>query len=625
MSNDSYDVFICYRPESGAEARLIRDALLKRGFRVLEDVSYDAPPDSGEVPLDPILKLVEAASCFVVIFSPLALGRLQDTDDRLGREIAHAVETERRIIPIFLEGSTFPPYVPAAVEPLKRCQGLKYSHLEFESMIEEIAARIPVEAETRATSKPDQTNAEPPSTGFFRRPQPVSAPPGGSPKPRPKRDPAYGRLNRNRPPKVAIDYESESSGMEDAGQAVEQAAEEERGVTPEPSTESAPGPERTGAQAAGANLQDTPEQLNHTLEETASVPSFSLPPSPGAPPRPGSPIGVSSPSPGPPGTVWTGDKTPVRLPWLGPSARIGRFLRIAERRLVAFLGRGIRGARADPVDCTVFSPPAVAVGDSFLVQVFAHRPEQAETAKNLAKEFDESSERRGFRSLETKIRRGSTLRFHLAMARVTIDDEVQQITWRGEPESVQFSVTIPPGPSGFAPGNVIGTVTVDQDSVPLGYIKFKLTIVPPAQAVAPSVPVAVGEVARLYRKAFISYASPDRNEVLKRVQMLEELRIGFFQDVLSLEPGERWQKALYRHIDESDLFLLFWSTAAKQSKWVMEEVHYALKRKGDDDLAPPEILPVIIEGPPPVPPPVELESLHFNDRLVYFMVPGNRR
>jgi len=101
--------------------------------------------------------------------------------------------------------------------------------------------------------------------------------------------------------------------------------------------------------------------------------------------------------------------------------------------------------------------------------------------------------------------------------------------------------------------------------------------------------------------------------------MLKALRVGFFQDVLNLEPGERWEKALYRHIDESDLFLLFWSTNARQSKWVLQEVHYALKRKGGDEFAPPEILPVPIEGPPPVLPPKELADLHFNDPLLYFM------
>jgi hypothetical protein len=107
--------------------------------------------------------------------------------------------------------------------------------------------------------------------------------------------------------------------------------------------------------------------------------------------------------------------------------------------------------------------------------------------------------------------------------------------------------------------------------------------------------------------------------VLKRVQMLARLKMSFFQDVLHLEPGSRWERELYRHIDECDLFLLFWSRAARDSKWVLKEARYALSRQGGNDLAPPEIVPVVLEGPPPVEPPDDLKGLHFNDSLLYFM------
>lgn len=96
--------------------------------------------------------------------------------------------------------------------------------------------------------------------------------------------------------------------------------------------------------------------------------------------------------------------------------------------------------------------------------------------------------------------------------------------------------------------------------------------------------------------------------------------ITVFQDILNLEPGDRWEQELYRNIDECDLFLLFWSTAAKESPWVHKEVLYALERQGSDGLRSPEIIPVIIEGPPLVPPPPELQDLHFNDKLLYLMV-----
>jgi hypothetical protein len=65
-----------------------------------------------------------------------------------------------------------------------------------------------------------------------------------------------------------------------------------------------------------------------------------------------------------------------------------------------------------------------------------------------------------------------------------------------------------------------------------------------------------------YTQAFVSYASSDRTKVLERVEMLHAQGIKYFQDVLGLEPGARWAQELYRHIDECDLFLLFWSTAA---------------------------------------------------------------
>jgi TIR domain-containing protein len=173
-------------------------------------------------------------------------------------------------------------------------------------------------------------------------------------------------------------------------------------------------------------------------------------------------------------------------------------------------------------------------------------------------------------------------------------------------------------PEKFKAGNIIGTLTVCSENVPVGHIKFKLSV-SDSRVQDGDPPKLAGDDARAYHKAFISYASQDRNEVLKRVQMLSRLKIEFFQDLLSLEPGARWEKELYRHIDDSDMFLLFWSSSAKQSKWVLEEVRYALKRKGGDDLSPPEILPIIIEGPPPVPPPAELAHLHFNDYITYFL------
>ncbi|MEH2003936.1 toll/interleukin-1 receptor domain-containing protein [Nostoc sp.] len=269
----------------------------------------------------------------------------------------------------------------------------------------------------------------------------------------------------------------------------------------------------------------------------------------------------------------------------------------------------------DLVDCSVFSPSSVTTDDMFLVQVFVHLPEQIELAKHYAEQFDPDAKQLGARSLGIPIQRGSELTFNLSIPKLEIDDPIQQLTWNGRADSIQFGVTVP---ANINQKTVIGTVTVSQNTIPLGHLKFKLSIIPSASCTSKN-PQLVGEVARHYTKAFVSYSSKDRTEVLKRVQGLAVSGITVFQDILTLEPGDRWEKELYRNIDQCDLFLLFWSTAAKESPWVHKEVLYALERQGTDGLRPPEIIPVIIEGPPLVPPPSELQNLHFNDKLLYLM------
>jgi TIR domain len=277
-------------------------------------------------------------------------------------------------------------------------------------------------------------------------------------------------------------------------------------------------------------------------------------------------------------------------------------------------------AALEEVSSTVYAPGEAAPGDAFLVQVFVHLPEQAEALDELAKEADEDARRRVTNQLQKKLVRGTELTFSLQMPGLDVDAPAQTCVWEGEPECVQFGVSVP---EDCKPRNLIGTVTVSEQSVPIGHLKFKFKVASGAAAepaAAPArEPAAAGQMVR-YRRAFISYASKDRPEVLKRVQMLKLARIEFFQDLLTLEPGDSWEKMLYEYIDRSDVFFLFWSTAASQSEWVKKEVEYAVKQKegaGEDD--GPEIIPVIIEGPPPARPPAELSFLHFNDKLIYFI------
>jgi RNA polymerase sigma-70 factor (ECF subfamily) len=270
----------------------------------------------------------------------------------------------------------------------------------------------------------------------------------------------------------------------------------------------------------------------------------------------------------------------------------------------------------DSVDCAVFAPPEVARGEGVLIQVFAYATGHESEAAARAKEFDSTSARRGLTTLEVLIPRGQVLHFHLSLHGAEVPDATRQLTWQGRTASVQFAVTIP---AARPAGSLLGTVLVSAAGVPVGRIDFKLVVLDAPRGAAPGEAVSVGQAAARFRKAFVSYAAQDRPEVLRRVQMLRPplTDIEVFQDVLGLDPGEPFEAVLYRRIDECDIFLLFWSSNARKSKWVRREIRRARGRQGPDGEPPPTILPIIIEGPPPPPPPPELAHLHFNDYLLY--------
>lgn len=270
---------------------------------------------------------------------------------------------------------------------------------------------------------------------------------------------------------------------------------------------------------------------------------------------------------------------------------------------------------ADCVECSVFAPATVAPNTTFMVQAFAHLYEQMEETKHLARQYDVDTSYLVSRSLDLEIARGTQLLFRLSVPGLEIDEPVQTLVWRGHPEPVQFGVHVP---DSIEAGTLIGSLSVAMASIPVGHIKFKLKIGTDAQAQEET--ELAEESAQRYRSVFISYASEDRDEVVKRVQLLRALHIHFFQDIWSLEPGARWEKMLYRYIDESDLFLLFWSNTAKNSAWVTKEVSYALSRKAQDETKPPEIIPIPLEGPPVVTPPEGLQGIHFADPMLYLLL-----
>jgi tetratricopeptide (TPR) repeat protein len=275
-----------------------------------------------------------------------------------------------------------------------------------------------------------------------------------------------------------------------------------------------------------------------------------------------------------------------------------------------------RASVGDDVDVSVFAPSRVANGEPFPVQVLAHLPHGAIDAGEAARAADPDTSLRGARSLAVPVALNTPLTIELSLPGLELIEVAQQLRWAGRTEGVQFEVRVP---EAFNRTSVIGTVTVSRSGIPIGHLKWKLAVDASSGSGSSDVAAQGQEVAR-YRRAFISYATRDRPEVLRRVQLLRTLGVGYFQDVLDLKPGERWERELYRQIEDCDLFLLFWSRTAKRSKWVRREAEAALAlSKSRGELGGPALYPVLIDGPPVPQPWPELAHLHFNDQLLYLM------
>jgi TIR domain-containing protein len=262
------------------------------------------------------------------------------------------------------------------------------------------------------------------------------------------------------------------------------------------------------------------------------------------------------------------------------------------------------------VDVTVFAPSVVLPREEVIVQVILHTLDREAEAHARARKSDAAVEALASVPLTVKIRENDNVRISLECENAWSPEPVQATTWNGRLVHVYFALHMPPAD---ARTFVRPKLRIFVNGVPAGQLIFKIEIRSSAPGVPPS---PVGQSARVFRKPFLSYASEDRLQVLKAAQVLDALKMDYFQDILKLSPGDRWERRLYTEIETSDLFLLFWSRHAQQSEWVIREAEYALQHAKEAASEPPlEIIPILLEGPPPPQPPESLKDIHFNDPI----------
>ena len=227
-------------------------------------------------------------------------------------------------------------------------------------------------------------------------------------------------------------------------------------------------------------------------------------------------------------------------------------------------------ASNDTVYSSVFSPAEVKRDSHFLVSVFLHSQDDAETVISMAKEADSFTTRRGYRPLPCKMREGDMVDIQLSiMGKTLLFSDNQAIIWRGVIASCSFDYPIP---NELDEKELCCSAVIKVNGAPIGEMKFITKIV--EQPTTRNTKV----ISQPWEKIFISYAHQDEKTVRHFSQAFKMLKRDVFFDRDYLKAGDIFSEEIEKYIKDADVFILFWSENAAKSEYVQKELALALPR-----------------------------------------------
>jgi hypothetical protein len=244
-------------------------------------------------------------------------------------------------------------------------------------------------------------------------------------------------------------------------------------------------------------------------------------------------------------------------------------------------------------------------GNSYPLDVWAHLDQQRQEVLEKARQQAAGADFHIHTEGPYKVARGTSLTVRVRVQGLRIKPAQKTILWDGEIGNASFVLTVPPDSAG---GSRAGTATVYANGLKIASLSFVLQVAPQS--------FAVPTQERRIRTAFASYASDDRDKVLARIQGIQKGApdMDVFIDVARLRSGDNWQLRLRDEIIRRDVLYLFWSEAAKSSRWVTWEWKCALQERGIEFIDP---IPLV--SPKSVPPPPELAAIHFDEWVLAYM------
>ena len=219
---------------------------------------------------------------------------------------------------------------------------------------------------------------------------------------------------------------------------------------------------------------------------------------------------------------------------------------------------------------SIFAPAEIRRKSHMLVQVYIHSYEYTEDVKTLAKESQENAERRDYIPLQCKLKKDDKIDIVLSIYGNKLLTSIKKsIVWQGLFTKCSFDY--------FVPNNInidelscVAILAVNE--TPVGELRFITKIVEMPKQLSTKI------IAHKYRKVFISYSHKDGDKVQSFHEGLKLAGIEHFFDRTSLNINDIFPLVIQDYINSADLFVLFWSKNAAESKYVSLEIEQALKR-----------------------------------------------
>ena len=125
-----YDIFISYRRSSYDTANLIATRLKSAGYSVFFDMEALRSGKFNEQ----LFGVIDNCKDFLVVLPPNALERCVNEDDWVRLEVCRAMSNKKNIVPVMLNGFTWPNPMPTGMEELCDYQALTATSTEYFDM-----------------------------------------------------------------------------------------------------------------------------------------------------------------------------------------------------------------------------------------------------------------------------------------------------------------------------------------------------------------------------------------------------------------------------------------------------------------------------------------------------------